>query len=287
MGLLCDNACVCRFDSRRNLIDWDYSMKLKDLGAVVLQNEFEHWRMTGLAYELRDAVFSFPNATLVSHRDGKPLPGFHGDIVNSPYHTFAPLAQSLLGMTDAQIKGESGKPGPGASELALDVVSSFLQASDELASASEFPARRCCATNHDRCAVSVQSTFTCTCLARISSGAYTTNPAFTRCLTLLSWATRPCIFLRPTWHGRSGRTRSLWRRRQSAHSLLAWRACLLTHTTRRRFMLDLRPEQKSDFCARVTGLAGSAGAAPVSDGVASEASLGGSHLVFRMRGVDG
>lgn len=79
-----------RFDSRSNLVDWDYFMHLKDVvrrapsappGAVPMvrvrtQESIVHpflykrWRETGLAFEARECTYTQTNPTLVSHRAG-------------------------------------------------------------------------------------------------------------------------------------------------------------------------------------------------------------------------
>ena len=41
-----------RYDSRRNVLDWDYTMELKPLASIVHKIHFREWRMTGLAFEV-------------------------------------------------------------------------------------------------------------------------------------------------------------------------------------------------------------------------------------------
>mmetsp|Transcript_15373 Transcript_15373/g.38868 ORF Transcript_15373/g.38868 Transcript_15373/m.38868 type:complete len:471 (-) Transcript_15373:474-1886(-) len=83
-----------RFDHRLNLIDWDYHMKLLNLGAIIHVLQYRRWRERGLAYEVRDIGYNQPNRTLASMIAGKEKGssvlrrGFWTDIVNSPYIAF-------------------------------------------------------------------------------------------------------------------------------------------------------------------------------------------------------
>lgn len=82
-----------RYDSRTNLADWDYSMKLKDLGraSVIHSRQFARWRDTGIAFDPRDAPYDVSNRTLASCRmfrekhGSVDKRGYWGDVVNSPY----------------------------------------------------------------------------------------------------------------------------------------------------------------------------------------------------------
>ncbi|KAG1656426.1 hypothetical protein FOA52_009641 [Chlamydomonas sp. UWO 241] len=99
-----------RYDFRRNMIDWDYHMRMiqagtpgcdPSLGSIVHFHHFRHWRAHGIAYELRDSAYAQPNRTLLStavgrtrefkDRSGKDVGrsvtarGFWSDILNSPY----------------------------------------------------------------------------------------------------------------------------------------------------------------------------------------------------------
>jgi len=86
-----------RFDSRRNVADWDYSMKVKDIAPIIHNRQFIAWRDNGLAFNMRDAPYDVDNRTLASGRvmkgAGKWEPsvekrGYWGDIVASPYIAF-------------------------------------------------------------------------------------------------------------------------------------------------------------------------------------------------------
>eukprot|EP00049_Salpingoeca_infusionum_P004639 m.81963 g.81963 ORF g.81963 m.81963 type:complete len:535 (+) comp12663_c0_seq4:34-1638(+) len=93
-----------RFDARRNLVDWDYSMKLVDVAPIVNMREFAHWREVGVAFELDDADYSVSNRTFGSmervKKKGqvKEVRGFWGDIITGPYiaHGTSSSNQSLF-----------------------------------------------------------------------------------------------------------------------------------------------------------------------------------------------
>ena len=81
-----------RYDSRVNVLDWDYNMELVPVGATIVHKiHFREWRMTGIAYELRDSSYSCPNRSLASMAAGREngrsvmKRGFWGDVANSPW----------------------------------------------------------------------------------------------------------------------------------------------------------------------------------------------------------
>ena len=81
-----------RYDARRNVLDWDYNMELVPVGATIVHKiHFREWRMTGIAYELRDSSYSCPNRSLASMAAGREngrsvmKRGFWGDVANSPW----------------------------------------------------------------------------------------------------------------------------------------------------------------------------------------------------------
>jgi dynein assembly factor 3 len=83
-----------RYDHRRNMLDWDYSMGMAATAPIIHRVHFREWRLTGLAYEVRDAAYDTPNRTLASSAAGRQhgssvlKRGFWGDIANSPYPAF-------------------------------------------------------------------------------------------------------------------------------------------------------------------------------------------------------
>ncbi|XP_015766660.1 PREDICTED: dynein assembly factor 3, axonemal-like isoform X1 [Acropora digitifera] len=84
-----------RYDSRKNIYDWDYNMKLSKKVSIIHGNEYKSWREQGVAFELRsDSTYEVSNRTLASgliiKRDGERFArrGYWGDVVNSPYLAF-------------------------------------------------------------------------------------------------------------------------------------------------------------------------------------------------------
>lgn len=84
-----------RYDSRKNIYDWDYNMKLSKKVSIIHGNEYKSWREQGVAFELRsDSTYEVSNRTLASgliiKRDGERFArrGYWGDVINSPYLAF-------------------------------------------------------------------------------------------------------------------------------------------------------------------------------------------------------
>ena len=85
-----------RYDHRRNLVDWDYQMNLREYAEYVHQLQYREWRLSGIAFETRLANGTIPNRTMSSYAYGKTkkekdscqVRGYFGDIVNSPYLSF-------------------------------------------------------------------------------------------------------------------------------------------------------------------------------------------------------
>jgi len=85
-----------RYDHRKNVSDWDYSMYLKELCPSLHAREYKDWRLNGNAFETRLAPNTVPNRTMSSYIPGKAkktkdnilVRGFWGDIVQSPFIPF-------------------------------------------------------------------------------------------------------------------------------------------------------------------------------------------------------
>ena len=101
-----------RYDFRKNLVDWDYHMRLSGKEENVIKSDvsiihflhFRKWRMSGMAYEFRDRKYNVPNRTLMStiasrlqqfkdrnlEAKGASVTayGYWGDIQNSPFLSF-------------------------------------------------------------------------------------------------------------------------------------------------------------------------------------------------------
>lgn len=84
-----------RYDSRKNIADWDYHMKLQKLGAeVVAKRDFINWRLTGMAFEFGDKAYTKPNFTLGCYAAGREKGrsverhGYWGDVITGPYISY-------------------------------------------------------------------------------------------------------------------------------------------------------------------------------------------------------
>jgi dynein assembly factor 3 len=45
-----------RYDSRSNLVDWDYHMNLVEKASIVHAKEFLEWRLDGTAFHISDST---------------------------------------------------------------------------------------------------------------------------------------------------------------------------------------------------------------------------------------
>ena len=95
-----------RYDYRKNVCDWDYSMGHKEIIQHMQAKEYKDWRMNGVCFETRLASGTIPNRTLGSFIEGRDVSsrifltfqkksrdsvmvrGFWGDIINSPLISF-------------------------------------------------------------------------------------------------------------------------------------------------------------------------------------------------------
>jgi len=65
-----------RYDHLRNLVDWDYHMRLvgcDERASIVNFRQWREWRATGCAFEIRDSNFTEPNRTLLSTAVGRTV----------------------------------------------------------------------------------------------------------------------------------------------------------------------------------------------------------------------
>ncbi|XP_041366025.1 dynein assembly factor 3, axonemal-like [Gigantopelta aegis] len=83
-----------RYDYRMNAFDWDYHMKLCERGGDIIRKfEYQRWRNTGVAFEIREGTYDVPNKTLASLRifnqsgEHHARRGFWGDVVIGPFIT--------------------------------------------------------------------------------------------------------------------------------------------------------------------------------------------------------
>jgi dynein assembly factor 3 len=88
-----------RYDSRKNVLDWDYHMKMVKMASVIHPWEYRDWRQLGNAFTIRDRLVNLPDATVPNRtlaasderrERGRSVlrRGFWGDIMNSPYVAF-------------------------------------------------------------------------------------------------------------------------------------------------------------------------------------------------------
>lgn len=60
-----------RYDSRLNVADWDYHMRLQKDCSVLHARHYKRWRECGRAFEYRECTYTEPNRTLASFREGR------------------------------------------------------------------------------------------------------------------------------------------------------------------------------------------------------------------------
>ncbi|KAG5459220.1 MAG: hypothetical protein BJ554DRAFT_405, partial [Olpidium bornovanus] len=89
-----------RYDSRHNVADYDYHMKLQEKveyprGVTIIhKREFVKWRLTGIAHEVREANYVKPNRTMATVQGLKeagittPKWGFFSDVSVGPFYAF-------------------------------------------------------------------------------------------------------------------------------------------------------------------------------------------------------
>ena len=88
-----------RYDVRKQLADMDYHSGLRATASIIHIKQFKEWRVSGIAYELGDHVYTEPNRSLMTYAEGvmkrgkdsghkKEVKGYWGDIVSSPYFSF-------------------------------------------------------------------------------------------------------------------------------------------------------------------------------------------------------
>ncbi|KAK6190478.1 hypothetical protein SNE40_002340 [Patella caerulea] len=89
------NRLGVRYDSKKNVYDWDYHMKLAEAGAdIIHKTEYSNWRDSGIAFTIREGTYDIPNKTLASgmifKQEGErhARRGYWGDMIVSPFITF-------------------------------------------------------------------------------------------------------------------------------------------------------------------------------------------------------
>ncbi|RUS81999.1 hypothetical protein EGW08_010226 [Elysia chlorotica] len=84
-----------RYDSMKNVFDWDYNMEMVERGGSIIHlHQYKNWRQCGIAFQIREGTYDVPNRTLASatvfkmNGERYPRRGFWGDMTVSPYVTF-------------------------------------------------------------------------------------------------------------------------------------------------------------------------------------------------------
>ncbi|CAM9282038.1 unnamed protein product, partial [Discosporangium mesarthrocarpum] len=89
-----------RYDHRKNLVDWDYVNRVKEVAGIIHHRQYRDWRLEGIAYEFGDQVYNHPNRSMVSFAEALMKKhhwpqfvrlgtrGFWLDIRTGPYITF-------------------------------------------------------------------------------------------------------------------------------------------------------------------------------------------------------
>eukprot|EP00616_Rhizochromulina_sp_CCMP1243_P003178 CAMPEP_0118981558 /NCGR_PEP_ID=MMETSP1173-20130426/30806_1 /TAXON_ID=1034831 /ORGANISM="Rhizochromulina marina cf, Strain CCMP1243" /LENGTH=481 /DNA_ID=CAMNT_0006931987 /DNA_START=24 /DNA_END=1469 /DNA_ORIENTATION=- len=101
-----------RYDSRKNVVDWDYQSRIRPKAGVIHSKLYRDWRLNGHAFEFGDQHYVEPNRTLGSYAEGvmkkgkdkglkKEVLGFWADIVNSPYPAFGVTAEPVTPMVES------------------------------------------------------------------------------------------------------------------------------------------------------------------------------------------
>ena len=108
-----------RYDVRKQMADMDYHGGLRDTASIIHIKQFKEWRVSGIAYELGDHVYTEPNRTLMTYAEGtmkrgkdaghkKEVKGYWGDIVSSPYFSFGVDVDSrIVDTTDRKALSEA------------------------------------------------------------------------------------------------------------------------------------------------------------------------------------
>ena len=129
-----------RYDVRKQLADGDYHGGLREAASIIHIKQFKEWRVSGIAFELGDHVYTEPNRSLMTFAEGmmkkgkdsghkKEVKGFWGDIVSSPYFSFGiDVDARIVDKNDKKALAEaivSTNAGTGAAQLHKPVEGLF------------------------------------------------------------------------------------------------------------------------------------------------------------------
>jgi len=82
-----------RYDSRENVVDWDYHFRVREVASIVHPKEFLGWRMNGDAFRMSE-VGTLDNRTFATvdgiSVDGQTVAkwGFFSDITSGPFYAY-------------------------------------------------------------------------------------------------------------------------------------------------------------------------------------------------------
>eukprot|EP00040_Diaphanoeca_grandis_P002733 m.22561 g.22561 ORF g.22561 m.22561 type:complete len:475 (+) comp13856_c0_seq1:115-1539(+) len=254
-----------RYDSRANLSDWDYSMKMKDMASVIHVKQFIQWRASGIAFDLRDASYDVANRTLASNRVFREAKGpvekrgYWGDVVNSPYITFGTESDNA-----DLFEKRNNNHTKSASDVAMHNLTSLFH---EMLTGTKYQV-----TNEtdettkivdaDDDGDAVGNTVGEVDVKPVSKEITQPLPGFE--IKLLSLKTPSELATKSKYRNKF---QVAYFASSMAHHLtpeisaaMAPNACVVAESA--KFILDLKPEQKTAFAAKVTSLAEAIGAQP-------------------------
>ncbi|GMH71944.1 hypothetical protein TL16_g05790 [Triparma laevis f. inornata] len=95
-----------RYDVRKNVLDWDYQTRIKEVASIIHIKQYREWRNSGIAFEFGDATYNSPNRSMASYTAGmmkagkdkgmkKEIRGFWLDIICSPYAAFGVACEKV------------------------------------------------------------------------------------------------------------------------------------------------------------------------------------------------
>ena len=136
-----------RYDSRMNVIDWDYHFRLKAVHSLSHVYHVRRWRMSGQAYEKRECQYEVSNRSMASYREGKvrgrgavQVRGYWGDVVVGPFMVWGSDSLSddwyevrqdqhvkhAVDLTEENVRELMGRTGEGAAGVTVHLVQGGL-----------------------------------------------------------------------------------------------------------------------------------------------------------------
>ena len=85
--------------SRQNVLDWDYYTRVNKVASIIHIKQWRDWRLSGVAFEFGNAIYSYPNRSMSTYAVGKikkgcdrgllkEVQGFWLDVLIGPYIAF-------------------------------------------------------------------------------------------------------------------------------------------------------------------------------------------------------